>query len=97
VMKSAVETRAKFAAAIGSGKAIDSNYGSQDVAAAGKGWDPNVEKAHREQNPKLDYTSVDAMEGINFAPEDFGTEGRAPAMTFQQVGKFKSKVYGSAK
>ncbi len=97
VMKSAVESRADFAEAIGSGKALDSSYGSQDVAAAGKGWDPNVEKSHREQNPKLDYASVDAMEKINFGPDEFVADQRGPASKFQKSGKFQSKVYGGAK
>ncbi|HEX4923488.1 MAG TPA: SH3 domain-containing protein [Bdellovibrionales bacterium] len=97
VMKNAIESRAEFAKAIGSGEALDSSYGSQDVAAAGKGWDPNVEKSHRQGNPKLDYASVDAMEAINYGPDDFTPAGRAPASAFQKTGKLSSKIYGAVK
>lgn len=97
VMKTAVESRAEFAKAIGSGAPLDSSYGSHDVAAAGKGWDPNIEKSHREGNPKLDYASVDAMEAITFTPDAFAPSGRAPASAFQKAGKLSSKVYGAVK
>jgi hypothetical protein len=42
---------------------------SDEVALAGKGFNPEVEKAYRGKHPELDFNAVDSIEGYKVAEE----------------------------
>ncbi|MBF0171331.1 MAG: hypothetical protein HQK87_09655 [Nitrospinae bacterium] len=57
--------------------------GKEDVALAGKGFNPQVEKEYKSKNPKLDFAAVDAMEKI--------TVSDAALATFASQGNLSPK------
>jgi len=42
----------------------------EDVALAGKGFNPQVEKEYRKQNPEANYAAVDRMEKLTVSEKD---------------------------
>lgn len=51
-------------------KDVASGASSEEVALAGKGFNPSVEKEYRKQNPKIDFAPVDKMEKMKIPAKD---------------------------
>ncbi|UCG78872.1 MAG: hypothetical protein JSV21_03305 [Nitrospirota bacterium] len=66
IHKSAVEVK-KFKLSGLFGKKAEAS--SDEVALAGKGFNPQVESAYRKKNPKLNFALVDRIEGLNVPQE----------------------------
>ena len=67
------------AAASSSGSEVSSEYSSEEIALAGKGFSEQVEEQYRQDNPGLDFVAVDEIEKFTVAPSKvlaFQTEGK---------------------
>ena len=67
---------------IGKGEAASKDTYRDEVATAGKGFNPEFETAYRKDNPTLDFAAVDAMEKRTVEPEKmakFAAEGQLKA------------------
>ena len=49
---------------------VASHTSGQEVALAGKGFNPQVESEYRKENPAADFRAVDAMETIRVTSEE---------------------------
>lgn len=55
--------------ALKTGSDVSSGASSSEVALAGKGFNEQVEQEYKSEN-ELDYSGVDAMEKIDYSPEE---------------------------
>jgi uncharacterized protein YgiM (DUF1202 family) len=54
---------------IGKGEAASKSAYGDEVATAGKGFNPEFETAYRKENPTLDYAAVDTLDARTVTPE----------------------------
>lgn len=70
---------------IGRGDAAAKSSYANEVAAAGKGFNPEFEATYRAENPTLDYASVDRLESRMVSPAELSK--------FARDGQLKSPIF----
>jgi uncharacterized protein YgiM (DUF1202 family) len=59
---------AKKTTSMSAGGQAKTGASGQEIALAGKGFNPQVEEAYRKGHPRADYAAVDRMEAIRVSP-----------------------------
>lgn len=66
----AAKSLAKGRLKLEAGKDVSGGASASETALAGKGFTPEVEKAYRDKNPKVDFTWVEKMLGFKVSQDE---------------------------
>jgi uncharacterized protein YgiM (DUF1202 family) len=75
---------------------VSSHASGEDVALAGKGFNPEVESAYRKENPSADFRAVDAMETVRVTAEDMASFAAKGVVVPEDAGE-STPAEGGAK